>query len=71
MNDFTKDELLIIHLDMCTYVAQNKILNESPIHRKLREKIESMIDNYCEHSHRQYYERVNVYECENCQMVML
>jgi len=51
MNDFTKDELLIIHLDMCTYVEQNKILKESPIHKELRLKIQSMIDNYCEHEH--------------------
>jgi len=49
MNDFTKEELLIIHLDMCTYVEQNKILKESPSHRALRDKVESMIDNYCEH----------------------
>lgn len=44
MNDFTKDELLIIHLDMCTYVEQNKILKESPIHKELRLKIQSMIE---------------------------
>lgn len=49
MNDFTKDELLIIHLDMCTYIEQNKILKESPIHKELRLKIQSMLDNYCEH----------------------
>lgn len=48
MNDFTKDELQIILLDMDTYIRQNKILKESPIHKELRLKIQSMIENYCE-----------------------
>lgn len=49
MNDFTKDELQIILLDMDTYIRQNKILKESPIHKELRLKIQAMINNYCEH----------------------
>jgi hypothetical protein len=28
MNDFTKEELQIIHLDMCTYVERYKMLKE-------------------------------------------
>jgi hypothetical protein len=49
MNDFTKEDLLIIYLDMCTYVEQKKILKESHTHKELRLKVQSMIDNYCEH----------------------
>ena len=45
-NDFTIEELLIILLDMCTYVEQNKILKESPSHRELRLKVQSMIDSW-------------------------
>lgn len=50
MNYFTKAELLIILLDMSTYIQMNKILKESPSHRELRLKIQSLIDNYCEHN---------------------
>jgi hypothetical protein len=50
MNDFTEEELNIIHLDMCTYVERNKILKESPSHKALREKVEVMMDNYCQHN---------------------
>lgn len=48
MNDFTKDELKIILLDMQFYAQnkKNKVLKEAMSHVELREKIESMIDNY-------------------------
>ncbi len=46
MNDFTKEELQIIHLDMTTYINRTPMLNESPSHKALRDKVESMIDNY-------------------------
>ena len=48
MNDFTKEELQIIHLDMTTYVNRTPMLKESPSHKELRDKIQSMIDDYCE-----------------------
>jgi hypothetical protein len=71
LNDFTLEDLLIIHLDMCTYVEQNKILKESPIHKELRLKIQSMIDNYCEHKHLEYLDKGNIYRCNECHMDML
>lgn len=46
MNDFTKEELQIILLDMNIYINNAKSLTESPIHFNLRKKIESMIENY-------------------------
>lgn len=49
MNDFTKEELQIILLDMDTYIERSKPLRESPCHNKLREKVKFMIDTYCGH----------------------
>lgn len=49
MNDFTKEELQIIHLDMTIYAKKTHLLKESPSHQALRDKVQSMIDNYCEH----------------------
>ncbi len=49
MNDFTKEELQIVHLDMTTYVNSTPMLRESPSHKALRDKIQAMLDNYCEH----------------------
>ena len=48
MNDFTKEELQILLLDMQTY-ANHEILKESPIYESLRLKLERLIDDYCEH----------------------
>ena len=48
MNDFTKEELQIIHLDMTTYINRTPMLNESPSHKALRDKVEGMIDTYRE-----------------------
>lgn len=65
MNDFTKEELEFIWQKLAIANYENTEMHDLP------NKVCAMIQNYCEHSHRQYYERVNVYECENCQMVML
>ena len=68
MNDFTKDELNIIYLDMTIYAKRNTPpLKESPSHLDLRNKIQSMIDNYCDHKGaipgiRQY----TSFECVKC-----
>jgi hypothetical protein len=50
MNEFTKEELQIILLDMDTYIEKSTILKESPSHGQLRSKINNMIDTYCEHN---------------------
>lgn len=49
MTEFTQEELQIISLDMNAYIHRTTILAESPSHRTLRDKIQAMIDNYCEH----------------------
>lgn len=50
MNDFTKEELQYL-LEM---VDSIKIVNRLVSDDMLQEKIQSMIDNYCEHSHKSY-----------------
>ena len=64
MNQFTKDELLIIHLDMTIYAQKTKLLKESPSHKALRDKIHSMIDNCCEHN--RPYTKLNITVCLDC-----
>lgn len=49
MNDFTLEELQIIHLDMTNYINRTPMLNEAPSHKALRNKIQTMIHNYCTH----------------------
>ena len=50
MNDFTKEELAVIHLAIIRDMDQfARILKTSPSMLALRDKIESMLDNYCEH----------------------
>lgn len=50
MNDFTKEELAVIHLAIIRDINQfDHILKSSPSMIKLRDKLENMIDNYCEH----------------------
>lgn len=65
MNDFTKGELQIILCDMQFYAANTKfkVLGEAVAHVELREKVERMIDNYCEHEYTSYDGYV---ECKKC-----
>ncbi len=49
MNDFTKEELRIILLDMNINIIKTTVLTVSKSYVDLRNKVESMIDNYCEH----------------------
>jgi len=67
MNEFTKEELQIIHLDMTTYVNRTPMLSESPSHKALRDKVEFMIDNYCEHDWR-YTQHDQPIDCRKCGM---
>lgn len=73
MNEFTIEELQIILLDMNAYIHRTTILAESPSHKALRDKIESMIDNYCEHHDRVSSSDDNghlVVQCGRCDLVM-
>ena len=70
VKDFTKEELQEIHRCL-SHMTTGGTTPYSSLTLELKKKLHSMIDNYCEHSHKQYYERVNLYECDNCHMVML
>lgn len=48
MNYFTKEELGSIFLDMNHNILKAGKNNVAPFYLKLRDKVESMIDNYCE-----------------------
>ncbi len=51
MNDFTKEELQIILLEMNISINRHKeLLKVAPSYQSLKDKIESMFDNYrCDH----------------------
>ena len=53
MNDFTKEELTLI-----------KMYLEPHISEKFLDKIQSMIDNYCEHHEADEFENLNF--CKHC-----
>ncbi len=67
MNDFTKDELEDIYRAISLCDRDGYEVGASD----MLPKIQSMIDKYCEHAQRQYYEHVPVYECEACKMVTM
>lgn len=70
MNDFTKDEWQIILLDMDTYILNSNPLTESPTHLELRNKIQSLIDNYCEHDGERISDSMMVNICAKCLRVL-
>lgn len=67
MNDFTKEELAIIHLAIIRDMNQfAHILKTSPSMLKLQDKLESMIDNYCEHDPKESSISYTNYFCTKC-----
>lgn len=67
MNDFTKEELQQIQAWATTDID----LSPSELEVNLFDKIQSLIDNYCEHSQHLYYGDIPVGECTECHMVMI
>lgn len=73
MNDFTKDELEICKdgIEWMLYegaMPHNKV--EANEWRKVKDKIQSMINNYCEHENIGSSSEVNyVYFCRNCDKI--
>lgn len=67
MNDFTKAELSVIHLAVVRDMNQfAHILKTSPSMIELRDKLETMIDNYCEHDWRKGVHLFNDIYCTKC-----
>ncbi|HCJ1045989.1 TPA: hypothetical protein NQN30_000378 [Legionella pneumophila] len=70
MNDFTKDELGIILLEMNISINRNGgILKIADSYIDLRDKVESMIDNYCEHEPEGDW-HVCVDKCKKCGVII-
>jgi hypothetical protein len=69
MNDFTKEELKL--LGGCVFSKFVSSLDDPSIHhlqpdlKKLRDNIQSMIENYCEHEWRR--SAINAIYCPYCQ----
>ncbi|MFG0161178.1 hypothetical protein ACF0MN_10990 [Legionella pneumophila] len=66
MNDFTKEELNIIADALALLIGRCSIMNNlKDVVLHLSERIESMIDNYCEHQWR--LSGINAIYCPKCQ----
>lgn len=66
-NDFNKGELQILLLEMNISIQRTpKQLKVSPIYIALRDKIESMIDNLCDHSWSCWDDEYNTRVCTKC-----
>ncbi len=61
MNDFTKEELETLKIGL-GHVEDRSAENEDT----LRKKIQSLIDNYCEHQSLDYVGDVSGYDCKKC-----
>ncbi len=71
MNDFTKDELGILHTAI-DYWISNIALKGAKISPVILTKIQSIIDNYCDHISDGYiytnsdFTNGNPFKCEKC-----
>lgn len=72
MNDFTKDELESIYLDMNYNILKAGKNNVDQFYLKLRDKVEAMINNFCEHEKICFYfiekQNLAVEQCVKCQV---
>lgn len=67
MNDFTKDELEQLLFDLDAKIFRYGEVNIHEFSLKLRNKIQSLVDNYCEHDF--YMEAANksiLARCNKC-----
>lgn len=66
MTDFTKEELI----NLLSCVKSNKafhMVNMEIIYPVLMKKIQSMIDNYCEHEYSKGCMECGAFECKKCE----
>lgn len=70
MNDFTKEELGQIFLDINHNILKHGIQNVDPWYLDLRDKVESMIDNYCEHENDISESIYPQKECKKCNKIV-
>jgi hypothetical protein len=67
MNDFTKDELLDLYIS-CGFSIDEDLYKETYQKKyfQLKNKLKSMIDNYCEHIDTHVDYDMNVQRCKKC-----
>ena len=64
MNDFTKEELEELHYLANYYIEMNITVHDEAT--QMRDKLQSMIDNYCEHSDSEPNHNYEVEQCKKC-----
>lgn len=70
MNDFTKEELQ--EVKRCVkYMINGVVTPYSSLTLAINKKIQSLINNYCEHLNRQYYDKIDSHECNDCKKVII
>ena len=76
MNDFTKEELEIIRhalrIDICKggdYEGEKFVHKNEIRHNLAFDKIQSMIDNYCEHDWQPCLGAIHIETCHKCRMI--
>lgn len=70
MNDFTKEELESM-LNWGDVYSEFGYSWTYKITKPLMDKLQCMIDNYCEHEQHNYYGDIAAGECKQCGMVIL
>ena len=65
MNDFTKEELEIF-LEWLHYARDSACWNKYHEHPELINKIQSMIDNYCNHEYKKTLDNSGMYFINMC-----
>ena len=67
MNDFTKEELeYLLEITDSIPIVNEKYNGDYYVYR-LQDKIQSMIDNYCEHENLEFIGDVYGYRCKKCE----
>lgn len=69
MNDFTEEELEDLHLiyrTFCTDDGTQAMRQLTNLETGILNKIQSMIDNYCEHSESEANHNYEVEKCKKC-----
>jgi hypothetical protein len=63
MNDFTKEELIQIY----NFIERNKQYSYNDMRFKIiEEKLQSMIDNYCDHEWQEDLHHLDIELCSKC-----
>ena len=71
MNDFTKEELTILFLELRIAIRNWGHTEDLKDYPKLKDKIQSMIDNYCDHENaKSIHPGDTVLICPKCETIL-